>query len=253
MIEKELQSIGLTIGESKAYISLLEIGSSTVGPIAKKSGISYSKIYEVLSRLIEKGIVSFVIKNKSKYFQAVKPELLHTFLDRQEKEIEQNKKKLKEILPKIKTHSKSGEETQSAEIFYGLNGILIASKKLYSEVKKNDVALFFYVHKKEYSEVVDDFYLKLAPFYKEKKIKFKGVGSKEWANSDYAKKTASFIDARYVEFPLPGTIDIYEDKVLQVTWGESPIGIFVQSKQIAEDYRNYFNEVWKIAKKGGRT
>lgn len=249
MIEKDLQGLGLSLGEAKAYISLLEIGSSTVGPIAKKSGISYSKIYEVLNRLIEKGIVSLVIKNNAKYFKAVEPELLHTFLDKQEKEIEENRKKLKELLPKIKTYSKTSEEKQSVEIFQGFKGILIASKKLYSNVKKHDVALFFYVHKKEYSEMVDDFYYKLAPFYKKVGIKFKGIGSKEWATSKYAKDTASFIESRYVNFPLPGTIDIYKNKILQITWGKIPIGIFIESRQIADDYRNYFNVIWKKAKK----
>jgi len=66
MIEQDLQGIGLTDGETKAYLAMLELGSSTVGPIAKKSGISYSKIYEVLQRLIDKGIVSFIVKEKTR-------------------------------------------------------------------------------------------------------------------------------------------------------------------------------------------
>ena len=90
MIEQHLQGLGLTEGESKAYVSMLSLGSSTVGPIAKKSGISYSKIYEVLQRLMEKGVVSFIIKEKTKYFQAIHPSMLHKFLDLQEAEINKN-------------------------------------------------------------------------------------------------------------------------------------------------------------------
>ena len=44
MLQKELQSLGLTEGEAKAYVALLGLGSSTVGPIAKKSSILYSAI-----------------------------------------------------------------------------------------------------------------------------------------------------------------------------------------------------------------
>ena len=123
MIEQELISLGLTEGESKAYLAMLETGSSTVGPIAKKSGISYSKIYEVLHRLMEKGIVSFIVKSKTKYFAAVKPDMLHKFLDRQAEEIEKNKDKLKKLIPELEKHTKFISEKQEAEIFVGLKGL----------------------------------------------------------------------------------------------------------------------------------
>ena len=61
----ELLKVGLTDGESKVYLALSQLGSSTVGPIVKKSGIAYSNIYDVLDRLTKKGIVSFVIKSKT--------------------------------------------------------------------------------------------------------------------------------------------------------------------------------------------
>ena len=41
MIEQDLQGLGFTEGESKAYIAMLELGSTTVGPIAKKASIAY--------------------------------------------------------------------------------------------------------------------------------------------------------------------------------------------------------------------
>ena len=40
----ELLKVGLTDGEAKAYLALSELGSTTVGPIVKKSGVSYSNI-----------------------------------------------------------------------------------------------------------------------------------------------------------------------------------------------------------------
>jgi sugar-specific transcriptional regulator TrmB len=66
----ELTKLGLTEGEAKVYLALLKLGSSTVGPIVKKSKVAYSNIYEVLERLISKGLVSFIKKEKTKYFQA---------------------------------------------------------------------------------------------------------------------------------------------------------------------------------------
>jgi sugar-specific transcriptional regulator TrmB len=52
---KAMESLGLTGYEIKVYISLLEIGSMTASDISKKSGVPYSKIYEVLNSLEDKG------------------------------------------------------------------------------------------------------------------------------------------------------------------------------------------------------
>ncbi len=50
-----MESLGLTGYEIKAYLSLAETGSSTASDISKKSGVPYSKIYEVLNSLEDKG------------------------------------------------------------------------------------------------------------------------------------------------------------------------------------------------------
>jgi len=71
MVNKEifdLLKIGLTEGESKVYLALTELGSSTVGPIVKKSGVAYLRIRPNIFRLLLLLILfNTLIKNKSKY------------------------------------------------------------------------------------------------------------------------------------------------------------------------------------------
>ena len=74
MNEKILEEIGLSRGESKIYLALIDLGSSTTGPIAKKSKISHSKVYKILDKLSVKGLVSYVLIRKTKYFKASNPE-----------------------------------------------------------------------------------------------------------------------------------------------------------------------------------
>ncbi|MBI2665760.1 hypothetical protein HYX12_04015 [Candidatus Woesearchaeota archaeon] len=45
-----LRNIGLTDSEIKVYLALLELGSSTKGPIVDKSRVASSKIYELLEK-----------------------------------------------------------------------------------------------------------------------------------------------------------------------------------------------------------
>jgi len=68
-----LKEIGLTESETKVYLALLELGSTTKGPIVDKSQVASSKIYELLEKLIQKGLASFVVKSGTKYFEAAPP------------------------------------------------------------------------------------------------------------------------------------------------------------------------------------
>jgi HTH-type transcriptional regulator, sugar sensing transcriptional regulator len=52
---KAMESLGLTGYEIKVYLALVETGKSTASDISKKSGVPYSKIYEVLNGLEDKG------------------------------------------------------------------------------------------------------------------------------------------------------------------------------------------------------
>ena len=63
MNESLLEKIGLTKSEIKVYLALLELGCSATGKIVEKSKASSSKIYEILDRLMQKGLVSFIIKS----------------------------------------------------------------------------------------------------------------------------------------------------------------------------------------------
>ncbi len=52
-----LQTVGLTEWEARAYIALLEEAPASGYAVSKRSGVPRSKIYEVLSSLIAKGVV----------------------------------------------------------------------------------------------------------------------------------------------------------------------------------------------------
>ena len=51
--KKSLEKIGMTSYEIKTYTSLLKGGELTASELSQKSGVPYSKIYEVLGSLEE--------------------------------------------------------------------------------------------------------------------------------------------------------------------------------------------------------
>ena len=93
-MSNELRDIGLTEKEIEVYMILLDIGSSPVNKIYEKTGIQRRNIYDLLNKLIGKGLVSYIVENKKKYFQPKNPENLLKFIDEEKEKLEQKKASL---------------------------------------------------------------------------------------------------------------------------------------------------------------
>lgn len=239
-----LLKIGLTDGEAKVYLALVELGSSTVGPIVKEAKVAYSNVYGILQRLIEKGIVSYIIKDKTKHFQAVSPKNLVDYLEKKEKEIAEQKETLKTLLPRLEQLQRLKPE-QSAEIFLGKKGLKSAYEKLLTNRTAKDEYLFLYIHEDEYAKESDLFYFSIQEMFK--KMKTRGISNQNYKKSAFMKQ-ATYIDMRFVDFPIPGNFEVCGDRVLLISWMPI-IAVLIDSKSIADNCRKYFNAVWKTARK----
>ena len=80
MYENLLSEAGLTQSESKVYLALLKLGKSQSGKIVKEANISSGKIYEILEKLSEKGLVETVTENGVKQFIASDPKTILDYI-----------------------------------------------------------------------------------------------------------------------------------------------------------------------------
>ena len=80
-IQKFLE-LGLTERETKVYITLLSKKSFTSSELQKSANIPRTKIYEVLLKMVERGICIERRIGKTKYYEAVEPKkALHKVLE----------------------------------------------------------------------------------------------------------------------------------------------------------------------------
>jgi len=77
-MEKEelLQNIGLTDKEAKTYLAILELGSSTIKPIAVRAGIKRTSIYNFIDHLVELGLISHAEVSGRTHYNAISPHRL---------------------------------------------------------------------------------------------------------------------------------------------------------------------------------
>jgi sugar-specific transcriptional regulator TrmB len=129
MLKEDLNRLGLTDGEARVYLSLLKLGLAKVGAIVKESAVSYSKVYDVLQRLSMKGLVSQIIVENVKHFNAVEPYRLHEYLQRKEEELNSQKGIVDRIVPQLAefaSDNRNKKKKNSAEVFIGDRGLRTA-------------------------------------------------------------------------------------------------------------------------------
>jgi len=74
--KKVLQELGLTDYESRVYLALLEKGVLTASQVSKHSRVPYSKVYETLTSLEEKGWIETEHSRPSRYYPKAPSEAL---------------------------------------------------------------------------------------------------------------------------------------------------------------------------------
>jgi sugar-specific transcriptional regulator TrmB len=210
----------------------------------RKSRVSYSKVYDVLERLANKGLVSSVLIGRVRHFSAAEPYRLHDYIRKKEESLQIEKEAADRLIPSLLKYAGAGKRN-NAEIFIGLKGLLTAYEILLQDAKKGDVLRYFYPFE-DYHEVASPFYGRLHLFQKQKRLDERGIGTASFKKSKHYRELKN-VNMRFVSFPLPGTMDIFGDKMLIIAW-ESTTGILISSKEITDHFKLYFDNIWQMAK-----
>ncbi len=244
-----LEEIGLTRNEVRIYLALLELGSTTSGAIIKKTGIHTSKVYDGLERLIEKGLVSYVIIADTKHFKAVNPERLLDFLEEKKNKIRQEEERIKSILPELRLKQQLVGDDTEAEIFRGWKGLETVYKMLRDTLKKGEFNYVFGASKGEDKEHVRIFFTKHLKLLAQKKIKQKIIYN-ESARGNIPENLCypQLFQVRYMSNMTPAEINIWADKVMIVILTRKPTVILLSNKNVADSFRQYFELMWQMAK-----
>jgi len=239
-----LEDLGLSEAEAKVYLALLETGQTLAGPIIKKTGLHRSTTYQILQRLIEKGLVSYIVKAGKRYFEAAEPERFLNILKTKEE-------KLLDILPALKKKKELSKLKQEVEVFSGYKGIRTVCDKILEELKDGGEYLDFGV-----SGLFRDVMGPYWDLWQKRKRKY-NIKAKCIFNEELIKKNPKLLkdyfgEARFhpKEYSSPTDTIIYKDTVVLFVWtAKPPIAIVIKNKENADGYRRQFQLMWKYSKK----
>ncbi|MEK6840585.1 MAG: helix-turn-helix domain-containing protein [Nanoarchaeota archaeon] len=250
MDTKILNQIGLNNSEIRVYFALLELDESSVGPIIEKAKVQDSKIYSILEKLIEKGLVSFIIKNNVKHFQASNPKNLLSILKEKEMSISEQKRELEEnILPIIEKRRKSKEEKQEANVYEGFEGLKSAFNLILDTLDKGEEYLVFMLGESLTDKDVITFFQN----YHKKRIE-SGIKARLISNLKFKETINKYhkykdMQIRFTKQAIPIGTFIFKNHHMTVVYGEKPTAFVIRAKRNYEYYKNFFEEMWKLSKR----
>jgi len=242
----DLKNVGLTEGEIKVYTSLLELGESTKTPLVERSNVSSSKIYDILHRLQEKGLVSYIKQDGIKHFRVAPPEQLYAYLNKREEEISNEKSIIESLMPLLKTLYKKTELETDAEIFKGWKGIETVYNNIIDQLNPGETDYVFGASKGEDIERTRLFFNR----FNNKRHK-KGIQLKVIFNNDTRDNIRTLHKkrdkVRYMDQTTPAEINISNDMVVILVLTSNPLAVVIKNKNVAKSFIIFFEAMWSIA------
>lgn len=233
-----LEDLGLTGVEIKVFLTLMDLGSSSAGPIVEKSGLQNAVVHRAFHSLAEKGFITYIYKGKIKVYQAIEPKLLLNFLD-------DKKARLEKILPELEAKRGLQKEKPKAVIFQGSRGIKELLNLMLETDKKEYVS---YGGAQKSDEILGTYFWE--NFHKKrikKKIKAKLLfhASLKWWGEQLNKKPLTKVKFTQKEFEELTETVICGDKVGIIIYLDNPFGFLIKEENAAESYRKFFELLWK--------
>lgn len=236
-MEAELIKLGFSANEAKIYLKLLSRKDLTAGQISKETGINRRTTYDTITRLTEKGYVGQNITGNRRIFFAMNPKVIIDHI----KEMEESASK---ILPNLNQIQPS--EESNVIIYKGRKGI----RNILSLILKSKEYVSF-GSAKQFPEVMQHDYELFQRMKKERKIKTRTILGSEVKGTESMKVALPTTQFKFFPEKLSGPTStfIFDSKVAILIWEEPLFGILIESKRVYDSYLEYFEELWKTAKK----
>ncbi|MCR4369449.1 MAG: hypothetical protein NUV67_06095 [archaeon] len=242
MLENNLGKIGFSPSEIKVYLNLLQRSNSYANKISVETGVNRTNVYEALDRLCAKGVVSFITRNKVKWYEAMPAESLTSVLGAKEAELQKTGESLLTDLKKLKKALSPPKEPLEAGIFVGKKGF----RMLFDEMLEARKPIHFFAAELQFKSLFGVYFEQWHKKRIEKGIMQKTIFPKKMKAQVKQRKLLKykFVDD---EFANPTTTIIYGNATLLINWGKEPIVIKIENREIAKSHLNYFNLIWKSA------
>ncbi|MCW4029781.1 MAG: hypothetical protein NWE92_09085 [Candidatus Bathyarchaeota archaeon] len=153
-----LVNLGCSFSQSRVYLALIQNGSSTIGSIAKVTGIHRENLYKIIHSLIQKGLVEQEVDSPSKYYALPPDEVLTMLINRRQTQISQLKIQSEAVVEKLrkKRLQNAVGENENAH-FIVVSGKDIVIERLKKVLDKTQISVDTVTTQLRFSQAIIEF------------------------------------------------------------------------------------------------
>src|SRR4030042_178155 len=248
MLNSLLQSLNFSEKETAVYLALLELGSAKAIEISKKTDLNRTTVYDLMESLMQKGLISKYKKGSSTFFNALEPERLLTYLDREKEEkekiIERQKKKVKELLPQFISLENIASTKPLVQFFEGEKGM----REAYEDTLTSREIILAFANLETMYEGLPNFFPEYFKRRAGKKIFILAIVPRNKLSINQSKLNQEEMrDTRFLQeekMTFSPEVNIYNNKMLIASWKEK-MAIIIESKELADLKKLTFNLLWE--------
>jgi sugar-specific transcriptional regulator TrmB len=244
MLLDVLQSLGLSKIEAEMYKTLLPLGDVPMATVTKTARRHPQVVYRLIDQLAAKGLATVSTQRHRKYVKAVDPKVLEQL---QTTKLE----KLRSALPELNAlqHAPDGVEVH---IMKGNEAIQAVRQRAFSELEAGEIYYILSFSGSHFFDTMEDQLERLETLRESRKVHKKMIGFESQRtnverNQEHQRK---YVEIRYLpeELPVPTSTNIFNNTTSIQIWSPEPIVILIESADVAQSYKDYFNVLWEMAK-----
>lgn len=240
--------------EARIYVANLMLGPATVQKIADQADIKRVTTYVILESLASLGLVSQSNQGKKTYFSAEDPISLRRLLAKKEQQIADQKTSFEGILPELQSLKNMPSESPGVKFYDGAEGIRTVMATFLLSQKQKGVEVVYGISN---LDLLHDFFPEIGARSVNPSRLDAGLPSKLiytttrgaiYASSDKQMDRES-VYVPLDKYPIEGDLTIVGNQIVMLSLsGNKPIGITIESKELAHTMMALFNMAWDGAK-----
>jgi sugar-specific transcriptional regulator TrmB len=237
-----LQQAGLSGNEVKVYLALIHLGSALAGKITKNCGVNRTNVYDALDRLMEKGLITYVVQANRKYFECADLSNITRYLQDLEQDNKRKQKLIARILPDLEKQRTLAREPLEAAIYKGKRGLQSVAEDVLASRK----TMYVFGAEGKFVSVFKHYAAQWHARRAAMRLRVNIIYN-ETIRDRKIKAPFRYFHMRFSNEmdDTPATTWIYGDKVAIVVWSDPIVATLIRSSEVSKSYRQFFGVLWK--------
>ena len=235
--------LGFSAGEGRVFDAILHSDGATLQLVHEQTGIERRNVYDIINKLVSKGLVSYFSENRHKVYRANHPSKILSYFEEVEQEIGEKKAALASEMPSLLKAYNASKPAFDLRIYRGKEGVRAIFTEMLDFPDQYFIGGNWGIPKYLGKEWFERYTKKRIA----RKIRMHDILTVPSQFLEQYSISRQYYEARTLpsEFGSPNVILIFGNRLVNIFWGEPLFAFVIENDEIAKNYVSYFNYLWK--------